>query len=69
MKRYLLVVKKYDNVFKVGKAEIMKAVVVDDLHLQKSIDNMHKYIGDNKYMQLEIKNVEGSVSIKGGQCK
>jgi len=70
MKRYLLVVKKYDNAFKVGKSEIMKAIVVDDFHLQKSIDDMHDYINDNKYMQLEIKLVENdNVSIKGGKCQ
>lgn len=70
MKRYLLVVKKYNNPYKTGKAEIMKAIVVDKSNLQKSIDNMHEYINDNKYMQLEIKPVENdNVVIKGGKCQ
>lgn len=68
-KKYLLIVKKYDNPFKVGKGEIMKAIIVDGKYLEKAIDEVHNYINDNKNMQLEIKDVTGNyeISIKGGK--
>lgn len=68
-KRYLLIVKKYDNPFKVGEGEIMKAIIADSKYLEKAIDEMHAYINDNKNMQLEIKDVTGNseISIKGGK--
>ena len=67
MEKYMLVVKKYNNAFHVGKYETIKAVVVDKKVLQKEIDRMEKFISDDKTMQLEIENVYSDcVKIKGG---
>lgn len=71
-KKYLLIVKKYDNPFKVGEGELMKAAIVDKKYLNNTIDEMHAYINDNDNdnMQLEIKDItdKSDVSIKGGKC-
>ena len=69
-KKYLLIVKKYDNPFKVGEGELMKAAIVDKKYLNNTIDEMHAYINDNDNMQLEIKDItdNSEVSIKGGKC-
>ena len=67
MEKYMLVVKKYNNAFHVGKYETIKAVVVDKKVLQKEIDRMEKFISDDKKMKLEIENVFSDyVKIKGG---
>lgn len=67
MEKYMLVVKKYNNAFHVGKYETIKAVVVDKKVLQKEIDRMEKFISNDKTMQLEIENVYSDcVKIKGG---
>lgn len=68
MKKYLLCVKKYNNPFHIGEYEIMKAVVVDKVQLQKEIDRMNEFISDDVKMKLEIKNIsekDGCVKIKG----
>ena len=69
-KKYLLIVKKYDNPFKVGEGELMKASIVDKKYLNDTIDEMHAYINDNDNMQLEIKDITDNpeISIKGGKC-
>lgn len=69
-KKYLLIVKKYKNPFKVGEGELMKAVIVDKKYLNSTIDEMHAYINNADNMQLEIKDItdNSEVSIKGGKC-
>ena len=69
-KKYLLIVKKYKNPFKVGEGELMKAAIVDKKYLNSTIDEMHAYINDDDNMQLEIKDITDNpeVSIKGGKC-
>lgn len=69
-KKYLLIVKKYDNPFKVGEGELMKAAIVDKKYLNDTINVMHAYINDNDNMQLEIKDItdKSDVSVKGGKC-
>lgn len=69
-KKYLLIVKKYTNPFKVGEGELMKAAIVDKKYLNSTIDEMHAYINDADNMQLEIKDITDNpeVSIKGGKC-
>ncbi len=69
-KKYLLIVKKYKNPFKVGEGELMKAAIVDKKYLNSTIDEMHAYINDSTNMQLEIKDITDNpeVSIKGGKC-
>lgn len=69
-KKYLLIIKKYKNPFKVGEGELMKAAIVDKKYLNSTIDEMHAYINDADNMQLEIKDITDNpeVSIKGGKC-
>lgn len=69
-KKYLLIVKKYKNPFKVGEGELMKAAIVDKKYLNSTIEEMHAYINDNNNMQLEIKDItdNSEISIKGGKC-
>lgn len=69
-KKYLLIVKKYKNPFKVGEGELMKAAIVDKKYLNSTIDEMHAYINNADNMQLEIKDItdNSEVSIKGGKC-
>ena len=69
-KKYLLIVKKYKNPFKIGEGELMKAAIVDKKYLNSTIDEMHAYINNADNMQLEVKDItdNSEVSIKGGKC-
>ena len=70
MKKYLLCVKKYNNPFHIGEYEIMKAIVVDKLKLQKEIDRMNEFISDDVKMKLEISNIsEKDCCVKIGAVK